>query len=165
MKKCNKCLIIRDVSNFSKDSCKKDGLQNQCKVCKKKQAIKWKKINPEYLTTYWDNHIEVREKQKISNKMYHTKIKGVYGIYEKGKCLYVGKSNWFNSRKATHHYYFNNPQNNPNKWWGDFYTKLKNNHCNIIIGLIEECSNNIEQEKYWINKLNPLYNKNGRTDK
>ena len=136
MKKCNKCLVVKDVSEFSKQSSRKDGLQDQCKVCKKKQADKWRQDNPDYLTTYWNTHKEVRKKQRIANKIYKAKIKGVYGIFENGECLYIGRSNVFNSRKTNHHHFFNNPQKSQNKWWEDFYTKLNQNHKHSIQELL-----------------------------
>lgn len=41
MKKCNKCLCVKDTSAFSKDSTKRDGLQTCCKACKNAVTSRW----------------------------------------------------------------------------------------------------------------------------
>ncbi len=46
MKRCTKCLEIKEVINFYKDNQKKDGLSSACKVCKNKQYAK-RNILPE----------------------------------------------------------------------------------------------------------------------
>ena len=58
MKKCNKCLIEKDISLFSRNIKNNDGLSNQCKECKKKAS----KI-------YRDNNKEkIRERNKKFNE-------------------------------------------------------------------------------------------------
>lgn len=55
-KVCNKCQCILDVSNFSKNKNRKDGLQSRCKNCckteqsriRKNNKIKWAKREPDY---------------------------------------------------------------------------------------------------------------------
>ena len=53
-KKCSKCGITMDVSNFRKDKTKKDGLYSSCKDCYRKkynQRKKWTFESP--LKTHW----------------------------------------------------------------------------------------------------------------
>ena len=47
MKYCTKCKQTKELTEFHKDSSRRDGLQSQCKVCKKAQIKKWKQNNPE----------------------------------------------------------------------------------------------------------------------
>lgn len=44
-KYCHKCNSLKPVSQFSKCSSRKDGLQTQCKVCKKITSTEWAKNN------------------------------------------------------------------------------------------------------------------------
>ena len=46
-KYCNGCKQTKLISEFSKCSSRKDGLQTQCKSCKKLTSTKWAKDNPE----------------------------------------------------------------------------------------------------------------------
>ena len=91
---------------------------------------------------------------KDTNKRWGYKIKGVYGIFENGICLYIGESSRVNKRFSEHKDYTKSQRDNPQK---SLYEQLQ--HHNFILGLIEECNNHKEREKYYINKYKPLYNK------
>ena len=47
MKHCNGCNQTKALTEFSKDSEKRDGLQTRCKVCQKAYNKKWQQSNPE----------------------------------------------------------------------------------------------------------------------
>lgn len=59
MKKCSKCGVVKDYSEFSKNKSKKDGLQPHCKPC---SAVS----NKEYHSNNKDK-IAVRRKKYIEN--------------------------------------------------------------------------------------------------
>lgn len=42
---CNKCKNPRDLSEFSKDSSRKDGVSYICKYCNREKVYKWQKEN------------------------------------------------------------------------------------------------------------------------
>jgi hypothetical protein len=44
---CSKCKNVLDIINFCKDKKSKDGLQSQCKSCKKTQIKEYYKNNPD----------------------------------------------------------------------------------------------------------------------
>jgi len=82
MKKCRKCKVTREISNFSKDKSTKDNINNCCKLCNKqyrsenndKIKIYLKEYyidNLEYLTEYKKeyriNNIDVINKYKTDN--------------------------------------------------------------------------------------------------
>jgi hypothetical protein len=84
MKKCGKCKVEKNESEFNKDKSKKDGLENRCKSCKK-EGNKLRKIrqmfegkcchcgkNKEDKTQYRCN--ECKEKLRISTISYKSKI-------------------------------------------------------------------------------------------
>ena len=57
MKKCSKCGIKKNESDFSKDKSRKDGLQPKCKECNKLESKAYREANP--------------DKKKASNKAYY----------------------------------------------------------------------------------------------
>jgi hypothetical protein len=63
LKKCNKCLIEKDVSLFSGRSKSKDGLQNQCKSCKSNYAKNFRIKHPEKYKSYHKKKVYNREYQ------------------------------------------------------------------------------------------------------
>jgi hypothetical protein len=44
-KTCSKCLLVKDISLFTKDSTKHDGLHTNCKDCKNESSRLWKSKN------------------------------------------------------------------------------------------------------------------------
>lgn len=72
MKKCNTCLVEKELENFSKDSRNKDGLNGECKPCRSAKMRAARKDNPEkfreYDRTRWDKRkvktLEWREKNR-----------------------------------------------------------------------------------------------------
>lgn len=73
MKECSSCKTIKELSLFSKDSSRKDGLQACCKPCKQKTSNKY------YLSN--------KEKVKLALKDYRTKLrKEISDLKEKSPC-------------------------------------------------------------------------------
>ena len=75
-KKCTKCDIEKDISEFCKHKGRKDGINNWCKECEKIRVAKWKEINPEKKKQsdknyYWKN----RNKKLKEHKEYYQENK------------------------------------------------------------------------------------------
>ena len=79
MKTCNKCKVQKDLSGFSKDKAKKDGLQAKCKACdaeyKKEnhesvlaRNAKWYQENREAKSAY---EAEYRKDNREARSAYH----------------------------------------------------------------------------------------------
>lgn len=70
MKKCSKCKIIKSKSEFSKQSCKADGLRYHCKECRKAHQQKFYLNNKNEILAknkeyYYANRDEIQTKNKI----------------------------------------------------------------------------------------------------
>lgn len=63
VKRCTKCKIIKNESEFSKDKRIKNGLGSWCKNCIKNSTKKWRLANSEYDNKYYKNN-----KEEISNQ-------------------------------------------------------------------------------------------------
>ena len=144
---CNQCKEDISLSNFYKCQKAPDGYQWKCKQCQ--------------YTQHRENGIGKKWYQKYKpqiikhNREYAKQGKGVYGIFSNGVCLYIGESGGLIGRLNWHKSNINSPGlDKPTKWRYDAISK----HSNIVMGIIEETLNHKEQEQYYINKLNPLYN-------
>lgn len=60
MKKCPKCQKTLPIESFSKNKCKKDGLQSQCKICRKQIEAVYFQIPR--------NKVRQRHRNKLFNK-------------------------------------------------------------------------------------------------
>lgn len=139
MKKCSECQETKELTEFFKNKKSPDGLEYKCKSCKYQRTKKWYKNN-------LSRTIELNKKWKY-------KIAGVYAIFEKGECLYVGESKRVLDRFTDHKSGINNPKGKHKT----LYNHLTQ-HKHIIFGVLEETPNHKEREQYWINKLKPKYN-------
>jgi hypothetical protein len=81
---------------------------------------------------------------------------GVYGIFSKGKCLYIGSSKAIYRRLIQHKTWLKNPNTAPNP---NLYQRLQQYNC-VFMGTIENVTleNLIIKEKEYISRYNPLYN-------
>lgn len=127
------------------------------KAEKLKYMAKWKSQNREKWEAYRKEY-ERENKQYIQEqiKSKATEVQGVYALYDKGECLYVGESSWLNHRLYLHKSYTRKPSNS--KTHRKLYETLHEKHPNFICGIIEETPNHKEREQFYINKLKPLYN-------
>ena len=152
MKTCIKCNIEKKLELFPKNRSKKEGIEPYCKQCR----YKYYKKKKYHLVHY------KRNPQKYKKAIYtqNTSIKsGVYGLFEKGVCLYIGESKKPYSRMIQHKTWIKNVETE--KKWCPYQKKLYpqlRKHTHIIFGIIEECDNHKERERYYINKYKPLYN-------
>tara|TARA_R110000803_G_scaffold21155_1_gene53533 strand:- start:11 stop:700 length:690 start_codon:yes stop_codon:yes gene_type:complete len=64
MKKCSKCKVEKELTDFNKDKQKKDGLKGDCKSCKKEYDKEHRKANKEQIKEY-------NKKRYHANKEYH----------------------------------------------------------------------------------------------
>ena len=92
-KKCKKCNVVKDVSEFSKDNNRKDGLQYECRVCckewrednrekikqhreaNKDEAKQYREANKDKAKQYRETN---KEKSKEANKEYYNSNKDKY---------------------------------------------------------------------------------------
>ena len=154
-KKCSRCQQMLNTNMFSKCKTNNDGLQFECKQCKKRyyknnpesykqHSKQWHKDNPEYIEQYRSQLLP-----------------GVYMV----KCLingkkYVGESIKPVSRRMHH---FSNHTTDKSKRLTNtalqadikLYGKDK-----FVFGIIEHCNENLllERETYYINLYKPEYN-------
>lgn len=158
-KQCKKCGEEKPTTDFPKHKQTKDGLNSWCKSCTIQTARNYNKNHPK-------KHIQSVKKWKKDNPTKHKKIqlkyrnklgKGVYGIFAEGECLYVGESKAVNNRIVQHFTRTKNPHSDSHHSQSYLYNALRQ-HDYIYAGVIENCDNHVEREKYWINKLKPAYN-------
>ena len=87
MKNCSKCKIAKDLSEFSKDRSRNDGLSNACRGCKrvkndvyrghtdasiiKRRSVKPKplKIEDVYTDVYTDHYAEIQKRIERGNQL------------------------------------------------------------------------------------------------
>jgi len=83
-KRCFKCLENKKLNKFYKNKNSKDGLTNQCKICKDKQHKKYYINNKKEISKYKKGYKQKnKEKITIQDKKYHKLNKKK--ISEKGK--------------------------------------------------------------------------------
>ena len=124
----------------------------KCNKCKEELPLNQFYRSGKYFKSYCKSCFNTYHTQTIK------KYKGVYGIFSNNKCLYVGESSRVNERMSKHRVLINNikqaEKHNPTQLY--LYKQLSQ-HKNIIVKLLERTDNHKEQEKYFINKLKPLY--------
>lgn len=158
-KTCSKCKVEKDANleDFPPHKRLKDGLNTHCRECQRKAHSKWLAKNK-------DRHKENTLKWNKANKDKLTEIQykydtkwgsGVYGIFADGECLYVGESSKLTARIARHKAHIKNPSSAGHL--ENFYNELQG-HETLVIGILEQCDNHVEREKYYIDMFNPIYN-------
>lgn len=79
LKQCTSCKLTLSISNFSKNKTRKDGLQSQCKNCRK---LKWK---TEYAKNR-ESYLNKRKNQELNGKERYKNLKN------NSKCFICGES-------------------------------------------------------------------------
>ena len=160
MKTCSICKIEKPLGDYY-------ARQTKCKPCQIQYQKQWVNTNTDKVNSWREKN---KDTIKIYGKEYATqnakildqkhkewkhKSKGVYGMFEGGKCLYVGESNQINKRFTNHKHYIKHPDNK-NGHPELYYSLQQHNH--IIFGILEECENHKDRERYFIDMYNPVYN-------
>ena len=120
-KKCNKCNVVKDVSEFNKSKTNKDGLRNECKACMKKYKQKHyeankKSINKKNNEWYKANQDKVRQYNE-ANKEKKAKYRKKYNKANRTKKIeYMNNYNRSTEVKARakKHYEANKEEINNN---------------------------------------------------
>lgn len=73
MKKCSKCKMIKELSEFGKDSHTKDKMTYDCKECRRESSKRWNRENP--------------DKRKEITKKYVNKMESINPDYQYAKSL------------------------------------------------------------------------------
>lgn len=126
VKNCNKCNILKSISEFNKNKTLKSGISNTCKECASLKFKKW----------YNENKNEVLEKNRKKSKQYFEKMKSntvfVKNLKESQKKYYEEKKTELKvkrkiyyednkdnfSKKRKQHYLLNKEiENKSNKLW------------------------------------------------
>jgi hypothetical protein len=91
-KQCSGCLKVKEIIHFSKCKANKDGLQNKCKECNKKDNLKFRtEINPQHHKIWQVGHLsELSEYVKKYRKADKTPI--IYAITNPEGKQYIGQS-------------------------------------------------------------------------
>ncbi len=83
MKKCIRCEEIKEVSEFAKDSHRKDGIRSECIICRKEYNVKY----------YIKNVIIYKSRSKLNNKIYKKKLKKwFFNLKSNLKCIKCGEN-------------------------------------------------------------------------
>ena len=95
MKECKKCGEIKDYSQFSKNSTKKDKLQERCKSCNKEDNLKFRtEINPEHHAKWQKEHPK-RVVELVARYRKGDKAGTVYALINPKGDVYVGMTNTY----------------------------------------------------------------------
>lgn len=101
---CDKCQTLKVLTAFSKRTAAKDGLQNYCKECNKKDNDQYRIDKPDFFMQWYNKNQENKQKARANNKKTLNRLGGgVYAIVNKieGK-MYIGCTNQFARRKGEH---------------------------------------------------------------
>jgi hypothetical protein len=107
MKQCVKCREVKDESNFSKCSVRKDGLQWNCKSCNKEDNLKFRtQINPQHHAEWQKNNPE-RLAELVWKYRKADKGGRIYSIKNPNGEVYIGMTEaHLNVRKLEHRQHF-----------------------------------------------------------
>lgn len=93
---CYKCKTFKDLSEFYKNRCQKDGLDNRCKKCDKagkdKRTKRWQEKNKKHISEYGkkyriENSEKIRQRRKNRRLKLRFKILQLYNF----TCKYCGR--------------------------------------------------------------------------
>ncbi len=100
MKKCTKCGIDKELSQFNKDKKNKDGLRCYCKTCNSNIGKKWNENNKEwknscraaYARTTEGKYIKLKASAKERSLEMQISLKQYVEIIKDNKCYYCDAS-------------------------------------------------------------------------
>jgi hypothetical protein len=91
-KQCSLCGITKEVKDFSKCTANKDGLQNRCKTCNKKDNQHFRNdIQPDYQLGWYKTHRKEWSKYTLDYKR-AVNTPTIYGILNPDGEMYVGST-------------------------------------------------------------------------
>jgi hypothetical protein len=115
MKECIQCGETKDITNFSKSAARKDGLQDCCKSCNKKNNLKFRtEINPQHHADWQRNN---PDKLNELVKRYRKADKGgaIYSIRNPEGETYIGMTEaYLNVRWLEHRQHYKRAQKGKN---------------------------------------------------
>lgn len=95
MKQCRKCNEVKELSQFSKCSVRKDGLQYNCKSCNKKDNLKFRtEINPSHHQIWQRNNLS-RLCQLVQKYRKADKNSIIYSITNPAGETYIGMTQMY----------------------------------------------------------------------
>ena len=171
MKQCRKCGEMKATTEFAKRTASPDGLQTNCKVCNRETNQKFRKTRPDY-KQQWDKlnpgaqsklvaAWAKRNPEKHSNNVHKYYSKLGSGVYRVNNLVtresYIGSSKYLVQRMNQHFNANFNGASNKN---------LQNSMREFGIQwfsfeILESCPVNklLEREQYWVDLLDPEFNK------
>lgn len=92
---CQNCNLIQDLTEFSKSSRHKDGLQRKCRTCNKIDCKKFQRNNPDYGKNYRATHPEnvIKANRKFKQKNPDYMLRYNYGISQEDYDRLYNKQN------------------------------------------------------------------------
>lgn len=111
MKKCTKCGEVKDEVNFSKSVARKDGLQDNCKACNKKDNLKFRtEINPQHHAE-WQRNNPDRLCELVAKYRKADKGGAIYSIRNPEGETYIGMTEaYLNVRWLEHRQHYKRAQ-------------------------------------------------------
>lgn len=115
MKYCNCCKTLKSVFDFNKSKIRSDGLQTQCRECKKAyarqylQSEKGKAVAKKYKDTHKDIYINYSRQYYLDNKnsvseshkRYYKENKEQWKLYN--KTAYINNKSYYRAKSALRH--------------------------------------------------------------
>ena len=91
MKTCGKCKAEHELTEFSKDKSRKDGLCNKCKTCSTARGAAWRAKNIEHYTA-------VNKVWRLANKERMAATTAVWRLANKERMRATDKA-WYEANK------------------------------------------------------------------
>ena len=91
-KRCTKCGVEKDISEFWKEKTHKDGRRSWCKDCDREKGKRWRKLNPK-------RKRELHKNWRTKNKIKLTKKKKIFYQKNKDKILAQKKDHYNKNRE------------------------------------------------------------------
>lgn len=152
MKECRKC----NVELVSGENINPNRIKNRDYICKPcSNVYNNKQYHTKDIIKLAVKKYDRKNKQILAKKRdeWSRSKQGVYGIFSGETCLYVGESSRLLHRISHHKGNIKKPKGIQK----ELYIRISR-HDNVYFKVLEETKNHKEQEKVWIEYMNPLYN-------